>query len=256
MGEQARFGLAISPILVALGVTIWLALSGMGSFTTLLGIVSVFTLPLVTGILPLLLLVATGRKGDFVPGFVVRWLGHPLVVGVLYLFSLATILIHGLYIWDAWPLRLAALVGTLVLVVATVRIWQQGLLAGRTVVLLCHDERLHGHSYVQVASNGQPLPALMALRYRHQLQEHCTAHTVLTNFAALPSMNLQIPATAATQLKLWLYHLVPAGPLEGLPAHLTLQDSFGTQTAVTTQAQSLLTYPVASACQVEIRLAD
>lgn len=256
LAEPVRFGLAISPILVALAVTIWLALSGMGSFTTLLGIVSVFTLPLVTGILPLLLLVATRRKGDFAPAFVLPWLGHPVLVGLLYLFSLATILIHGLYIWESWPLRLAALIGTLVLVVATVRIWQQGLLAGRTVVIVCHDERSHGSSYVQVASNGQPLPVMMELCYRHQPQQRRAAHTELANFAALPAIALHLPATAATQLKLWLYHLAPAGPLAGLPAHLTLTDGSRTQSAVTTPAQSIVNYPVASACQVEIRLGE
>lgn len=256
LGEAARFGLAISPIIVALAVTVWLALSGTGSFTTLLGIVSVFTLPLVTGILPLLLLVATRRKGDFVPGFVLPWLGHPLVIGVLYLFSLATILIHGLYIWAAWPLRLAALAGTLVLLVATVRIWRQGLLAGRTVVMVCHDERLHGSSYVQVTSNGQPLPVAMTLRYRDRQDETHGATKAITDVAALRSIHLHLPATATAQLKLWLYHSAPDGLLEGLPAHVVLTDGAGPQTAVSTPTQNTWSYPITTACQVEIRLAD
>lgn len=256
LGEPARFVLAISPILVALAVTIWLALSGMGSFTTLLGIVSVFTLPLVTGILPLLLLLATRRKGDFVPGFVLSWLGHPAVIGLLYLFSLATILIHGLYIWDAWPLRMAAFVGTLVLVIATVRIWRQGLLAGRTVLLVCHDERLHGSSYVQATSNGQPLPVTIELAYRHQPQQLHTDRAALANVAALRSFSMHLPATTATQLKLWLYRLAPTGQLAGLSAHLVLTEGAKTETAVTTPVQSILQYPVTTACQVEIRLTD
>lgn len=256
LGAQPRFALAISPILVALAVTIWLALSGMGSFTTLLGIVSVFTLPLVTGILPLLLLVATRRKGDFAPGFVLRWLGNPLVIGLLYLFSLATILIHGLYIWEAWPLRLAALGGTLVLVVATVRIWRQGLLAGRTVLTVCHDGRLHGTSQVQVVSNGRPLPVAMELCYRHHQQQVQSAHAAIAEFAALQVIRVHLPATAATQLKLWLYQLTPAGQVEGLPAHLVLTAGAATQTTVSTPTQGPALYPVTGACQIEIRLAD
>lgn len=254
--EQPRFLLAISPIAVALAVTVWLTLSGTGSFARLLGIVSVFTLPLVTGILPLLLLVATRRKGDFAPGFVLHWLGRPLVIGLLYFFSLATILIHGLYLWEAWPLRLAAFIGTLVLVVATVRIWRQGLLSGRTVVLVCHDERLQGKSQVQVVSNGQPLLVTMELCYRHQQFQLHTATAAIADFAALQSIRILLPAPAAavTHLKLWFLRLTPTGTTEGLPAHLVLTCGATTQSATGTQAQGTWIYPMTGGCQVDIQL--
>lgn len=256
LGEQPRFLVAIIPILVALAVTIWLILSGTGSFTTLLGIVSVFTLPLVTGILPLLLLVATRRKGDFAPAFVLRWLGHPLVIGLLYLFSLATILIHGLYIWEAWPLRLSALIGTLVLVVATVRIWQQGLLSDRLVLTVCHDARLHGSSHVQVVSKGQPLPVAIELAYPRQQQQVHSAHEAIPDFAALQMIRVHLPATNATQIKLWLYQLTPVGQVEGLPAQLVLIHKTTTQAATTSSAQGVLRYSVTGACQLELHFSN
>ncbi|MEZ4622227.1 MAG: hypothetical protein R2867_42900 [Caldilineaceae bacterium] len=65
-------------------------------------------LPLLIGILPILLLAATRRKGDIAPEAYLTWLGHPWLVGLLYLFFIGSVLMHGLYIWQAWPLRLLA----------------------------------------------------------------------------------------------------------------------------------------------------
>lgn len=254
LGELQRFVLAISPTVVVLAITIWLAVSGMGSFTTLLGVVSVFTLPLVTGILPLLLLLATRRKGDFAPGFVARWLGHPLLVGLLYLFFVGSILIHGLYIWESLPLRLAALLGGVVVVAVTGRVWRQGLLSGRVVIAVRHDERLQGRSQVSVVGNGQPLPVAMELCYRHQQRQIHAATEAIADFADLHSIRLQVPATSATQLKLWLHHLAPAGASAGLPAHLVLTCGEATQSFSSTPAQGIWLHSVSGACQIEIHL--
>src|SRR5207253_3023895 len=97
--EPQRLGLAISTMALVLALAIWLLNSGIGSFAGLLGTVNVLALPLLTGIIPLLLLIATRRMGDFVPGIRARWLGHPLLFWLLMLFFVASILMHGLYIW-------------------------------------------------------------------------------------------------------------------------------------------------------------
>jgi amino acid permease len=256
LGENQRFVLAISPVLVALAVTIWLALSGTGSFVGLLGIVSVFTLPLVTGILPLSLLVATRRKGDFAPGYGWRRLGHPLVIGPLYLFAVATVLIHGLYIWEAGPLRVAAIIGGLALLIMTVRVWQQGLLAGRVVITLRQDERLHGSSQLQIVSNGQPLPTEIELQHRDHTENTQAATVLLPNAAAMRALTVTLPAIAATQVKVWLHRLTPEGASTGLPAQVLMRSGADQQTVVLSPEQGQVTLPLTAAGQVEIRLAD
>ena len=54
--------------------------------------------PLPTGLVPLLMLSASRRKGDYVPGSVLRFRGHPVSVAAIYLLVLVGILPHGPFI--------------------------------------------------------------------------------------------------------------------------------------------------------------
>lgn len=218
-----RFWLCVSPMVLVLALALWLLSSGVGSFAGLLGAVNVLALPLLTGIVPLLLLVATRRMGDFVPGFTWRWLGHPLLVGLLVLFFVATILIHGLYIWDAWLLRLLAIGGGLVILAVSWRTWQQGARAGRAVIEIRHDERLQGRSHCNIVANGQPLEANVTLQYGNRQEELYSANVAISTFSALQSVTLRIPSTAASSLKIWVHNLPVEGGLVGLPAQVTIR---------------------------------
>ena len=73
---------------------------------------------LMSGIFPALLLVASRRKGELVPGVSYRALGHPLVIGGIYMLFLSNLFLHGLVIWEH-PLQRAGgvLVGLLMLAV-------------------------------------------------------------------------------------------------------------------------------------------
>jgi amino acid permease len=253
LGETPRFILAITPILVALAVTVWLALSGTGSFTSLLGVVSVFTLPLVTGILPLLLLVATRRKGDFPAGFVVAWLGHPIVVGLLYLFFVASVLLHGLYIWESLPLRVAAILGGMVMIALAFRIWQQGLLTGRTVITVRQDERVAGRNTVEIMHNGQPLPTAIQQHYDDHTVQTTTANAPIHDMETLRTVRVTLPAAAPTQLKVWLHHLTPEGASRGLPANVVVANGApGEQIGLSVENGQVL-LPPATVSGVEIQ---
>jgi hypothetical protein len=50
----------------------------------LLSFLGIIVVSLVAGIFPLLLLIASRRKGDYVPRTVYRPLGHPVLLGGLY----------------------------------------------------------------------------------------------------------------------------------------------------------------------------
>lgn len=253
--ETPRFLLAISPILVALAVTVWLALSGMGSFTTLLGVVSVFTLPLVTGILPMLLLVATRRKGDFPAGFVVAWLGRPVVVGLLYFFFVASVLLHGLYIWTPLPLRLAAIGGGLVMVALGVRVWQRGLLTGRTVITIRQDEGLRGSNQVQVVRNGQLFPTAIGLRHDDHTIQTQAATAAIPHFDTLRVVTVALPTDAPTQLKVWLHHLMPTGNSTGIQANVVVSNGTVGQPVHLSTEEGQVTLPPITADRVDIHMA-
>lgn len=220
-----RFWLCVSPMGLVLALALWLLSSGVGSFAGLLGTVNVLALPLLTGIIPLLLLVATRRMGDFAPGFTLGWLGHPLLVGLLVLFFVTTILMHGLYIWEAWPLRLLGIGGGLVILAVSWRSWRQGVRGGRVVIKICHDERLQGQSHCNIVANGQPLAAAVTLAYGNRQEELHVDHVAIATFPALQRVTLSLPVTAASSLKLWVYQLPVEGGLRGLPAQVKLWGS-------------------------------
>ena len=220
--ETQRLGLAISPMAFVLALAIWLLNSGIGSFAGLLGTVNVLALPLLTGIIPLLLLVATRRMGDFVPGFRARWLGHPLLVWPLVLFFVASILIHGLYIWDAWPLRLFAIGGGLAILAVTALTWQRARTAGRVVIEVRHDARLRGNSQFSLVAHGEPLVAAVRWQDNRGQAQIQSAGAELPNFAKLQRLIFDLPPTKAATLKLWLHDVSAEGVSRGLPAQVVV----------------------------------
>lgn len=217
-----RFWLAVSPMFLVLALAIWLLVSGVGSFASLLGTVNVLALPLITGIIPLLLLVATRRMGDFVPAASASWLGNRLLIGLLMLFFVATIVFHGLYIWDAWPLRVIGIGGGLIILFVAVWAWRQSTSRGRVVIELHHDERPWGASGCQLTADGQPLAATITLEQGARQAVIQGATAAIADFATLQRVIVEIPPTTARTLKLWLHHLPVVGGSVGLPAQVNV----------------------------------
>ncbi len=221
--DWVRFAIGASPLLAILLIAEWLAISGTGSFAALLGILGALALPLIIGIIPLLLLLVTRRQGDFVPQIAPRWLGHWLLVALLYAFFVGMILVHGLYIWQGWGLRLFALGGGLLIMAITIRRWRQGFDVGRTVIELCHDERLHGESHLRVVSNGQPCAVDVVLHLPQALALTETTYQPLAEFSRLRSIALRLPPAAIGGVKVWVHHLTPAGYSEAIPANVLFE---------------------------------
>src|SRR5262249_23253339 len=158
------------------------------------------------------------RKGDYSPGFTVRFLGHPIVLALLYIFFVSSIVIHGLYIWEAWPLRLFALGSTIAILIVTGMVWRRGLWQGRVVLELRHDQRLNGRNQFSVVGSGGPLHAAVKLIYKARQRDHASPSEPIEDFDALEAAVFQLPPNPATQLKLWLHHLPAAGGSKSLPA--------------------------------------
>jgi hypothetical protein len=130
-GERGRFLLSLVPVVAVLLVAEWLVLSGSGSFAGILGFLGVMVHSLVSGIFPVLLLAASRRQGDVVPGVSFRMLGHPVVVGGIYLLALANLVVHGLFIWEDPLMRAGGLlVGGLTLVVTAAMVRRGAFAAG------------------------------------------------------------------------------------------------------------------------------
>ncbi len=215
--DGARFILAASPVLIVFVLAEWLLLAGAASFAGVLGFGGVIVNSLTAGLFPALLLVASRRKGDYVPAVVYRFLGHPVfTIGICGL-SLGNLLVHGLVIYrDPWS-RLSALGFALAVIALIAIMLRRETFGRRSVVELREDLRPGAGSVLTVTSAGRPLTAEICLGHA-TAEERCEAATVpLPALATLRSAALRLPPGAAKDLKVWAHRVTADGTSEPLP---------------------------------------
>jgi hypothetical protein len=127
---------------------------------------------LLGGIYPVLLLAATRRKGDFVPGVVYPLLGNPLLLGFIYLFFLAIIFLHGLWIFQEPVTRILAVLVGLAVFGVTIAMLRGGAFNGRLAIELRQDQSLGGKSVYNATANGVPANGEAHMIYVDGQQDH------------------------------------------------------------------------------------
>ena len=222
LSRSGRFWIGVLPIALIFGWVEWLIFTGQGSFIGPLAFQGVITLPVLAGIFPILMLAASRRKGDYVPGLVWRFLGHPVVVVGVYLIFLVSILLHGLFIWSDPLPRLAALLVAGILLVVTVVIIRQGVFTPRTVVELRANQDRNKPAIFTITAVGKPLSADVYLNYQTGEQHLQAATGDILNFDSLRSIAFQLPPTRAKELKVWLHQLTAEDFSEILPARVSI----------------------------------
>jgi hypothetical protein len=224
LGERGRFLLAASPVLLIWLLAEWSLLAGGLSFAGLLSFAGVVALSLLSGMFPVLLLVATRRKGDFVPRLAPRFLAHPVVVVGIYLLYLASLFLHGLVIWQDPFERAGALIAGLAVLGATLLMLRRLAFAPRAVVeLRAQPDPAQGAS-LGIRVGGQPTPTELRLEYPEGEKVLQSADGEVPILASLQSVAFCLPSGSARELKVWAYRVTPDGSAEGLPALLEVED--------------------------------
>ncbi len=256
LSRSGRFWIGILPIALIFGWVEWLIFSGQGSFIDLLAFQGVITLPVLAGIFPILVLIASRRKGDYVPGLVWRFLGHPVVVVGIYLVFLVSILLYGLFIWSDPLPRLAALLVAGMLLVVTAVIIRQGVFTPRTVVELRAYQDRNIPAIFTITAVGKPLTVDVFLNYQAGEQHLRAATGDILNFNTLRSIAFHLPPTPAKELKVWLHQLTPEDFSEILPAKVSIHQGQEKQNFQVTSSSEMVLLPLNSqAYRVEISLA-
>ena len=251
--EYGSFVLGASPIAIAFLLAEWLLLTGSGSFTGLLSLIGVLIVPLLSGIFPVLLLVASRRKGERVPQAVYRFLGNPLLLAVIYVLYLASVFLHGLVIWsDPLQRAIALLVGVMVV---GMTLAMRGVLARRMVVELREDE--DGRALFSVTAAGRPTATDVQLRYPKGEQRHKAAAGEIPAFSSLCQATFWPEVSAVTQLKVWAHKVTPEGDSEGVAGSLHVRQGDKTKEFDLKLSKGQVILPVApGTCQVDITLAE
>jgi amino acid permease len=219
-----HFGLCIAPVAAIFLVIEWLLLRGQESFAGPLGFLGALVVPLLGGIFPILMLAASRRKGEFVPGLTLGFLGHRLVIVGVYLIFLVSIFLHGALIWHDPLQRVAALLVGVTVLGMTLLCLRRGMLAPRVVVELRVERNAGERATFNIISSGRPAPVDVWLDYDDGEQHIAAASGEVRAFPSLQLARFQLPAAPARELKVWAHAITPDGISESLPVFLTVYD--------------------------------
>ncbi len=255
LGPRGRFFAALFPVVAVFGVAEWLSFTNSGSFAGILGLLGVLVDSLMAGIFPALLLAASRRKGDIVPGVSYHFLGHPLLLITIYLLFLANLFFHGLVIWQNPIQRAGGIVVGLLILGLTLLMLRRRAFAPRLVVELRAAQSDSHPANLAIVDNGQPAVAEVRLGYTDGAESIKTAALEIPKFPTLRFLNLRLPSTQARELKLWTHRLTPEGDTAALPALAKMSCPNQEQEFELGQLDGQVITPLGETeCQVDIRL--
>jgi amino acid transporter len=227
---RGHFLWCLLPVLLIFAAAEWLLLGHNESFTGVMNFGGVVGASIFAGIFPVLLLAASRRKGDLLPAVVYRLMGHPLLLGAVYLLFLAGVWIHGLVIWQNPLERLAAVVCGLLVVIMTLLTLKKGAFHRRLVVQFRKNRGDEEAIFTVVAGGEAAMADVVATSAQGDVAYHAASSQVL-DAASLRRLTFQISDISVPEVKVWAHQVELEGTSTPLPARLTLSTAGGERRA-------------------------
>ena len=202
--RKRYFLLSLFPLFSVFLITEGLLLCNKESFTNVVGFAGVLGNILIGGIFPVLLLVASRRKGELLPGRVIKLLNYPWLLGSIYSLSLLIILAHGLFIWEYPLARMSAIGVTVVSVTTTAIVLLTGAFIPRTVVEIVEDRQTR-HSLLKITSEGKPQTAKIRLGYAQGEQNYEATSVEIPTLSSLRYAILEFSTQQLNELRVQGY---------------------------------------------------
>jgi len=146
-----------------------------------------------------------------------------LIVGVIYLVSVGTLFLHGLFIWQNAFQRVAATLMGVVILGVTYLMVRRGAFARRVVIEVRQDPAVteKGAGTFTVTDCGRAATqARVWLGYAGGERAFQAASGPISAFPDLRYAKFQIPETKAQEMMIWLHRVTPEGQSENLTALL------------------------------------
>jgi amino acid permease len=257
LGRRGRFVLGAAPVFACFAVTEWLLLTGSGSFAGLIGFIGVIVGSLLAGIFPVLLLVASRRKGEHMPRLVHRLLGHPMLLGGLYLLFLGNVLVHALVIWQEPWLRVGAVLVAAGIVSMTARMIRSGTF-GRRLNIEVREDQAEGRTFFAVTADGQESTSSITLTYRDSERHLQASAGEIPAFSSLRHAVFEpgpapAPRQIPRQLKVRVHKATSDGDSEPIGGSIAVRTGGATRRYDMKLAKGQVILPLTGAtCRVDI----
>ena len=221
--SSGRWWSGALPEVVIFGYVASSLVNGRASFGGLFWF-SAVALPLVAGVFPMLMLAASRRKSDLLPGRVLGWLGNPAVVWSVSLFYLAGMLLYGTLVWKDALEQIVILLAALLTIGLAFVLRRQGAFRPRLVINLRLEKTPGERLSFGVIADGKPLAVRIATQYRFQADEQVitAAEGQIESFTELRRITFTLPGDVPGEIKVWTQQLLPDGSTGALPAWLIL----------------------------------
>src|SRR5215471_11460047 len=259
LNEATRFILSMSPVIGVFALTEWLIFTNTSSFTGVLAVGGLLGNSIVSGVLPVLLLISSRRKGDLVPEVVIRVLGHVPVVGFIYLLFVGILFLNAIVILPHPAERAAAFFVGLLVLATTVTMIRQGAFRRRLVVEFKEDSqgRENGRAMFNITAIGQRAAAEVEMHYANCHERRYDATGEVAAFTDLQSITFKLPPSEARELKVWAHTVKPDGSSASMPANVELEYGGNIQRFDLKISDGVIVVPFnGDACRVQISFAE
>jgi hypothetical protein len=254
--EHPQLGLILPmlPVAAIFLLTEWLAVTGVVSFAGLLGFVTVMTLTTLGAFFPILLALAGRRKSDVALIGFRGLLGSEPVLAALYILFLATMYAYGLVIWSTLLEKGITLLAAVAITAGTVQVLRRGMLDTRTVVEVRDDENTGSPPSYAVLHAGRPMPVTATVEDGAEPQRSA-AEGSLPSLSRLRAVHFGLPASDATEIKIWVHRVTSIGESIGIPATVTMTNGDDSRLVDLGLSNGWAVLPIGpAATQVSIRL--
>ncbi|HSJ00632.1 MAG TPA: hypothetical protein VLA59_09635 [Patescibacteria group bacterium] len=218
-----RYLAGLAPTFAAFAVLEFLLLTDQDWFARPVAVVGVLTIPLLGGIFPMLLVIAARRRGEYVPGRVIRILGNPILAGAISAIFLTGLLLHGLVIWES-PIERAAALAIAALTIGLMVSILRGPSFRRAVGIEIRDAPRDGAMApaFSVVVAGEARPAAVTLEHDDgTTQVHAATGPV--RLGGLRRATFALAEHAARDLKIWVHRVTDEGETIGVQGSVQLE---------------------------------
>jgi hypothetical protein len=189
--------------------------------------VGVLTVPLLGGIFPMLLVLAARRRGEYVPGTTIGFIGHPITVAAVSAIFLTGILLHGLVIWTD-PIERSAALAVAAVTVGLLAWILRGPSFRRAATIEVRDAQRGAvvDPGFNVTVGGRPLAASVELEHRDGRTDLRAATGPLA-LDGLHRATFTLDAHDARALTVWVHRVTAEGESVGIPTEVELDPGRG-----------------------------